>query len=113
MLPFVSEPHFRAFERRPLNLPVRLHVASRPLDGRVVNLGLGGAGVETRGYVSIGTKLEVELETPTLWDPLKLEARVTWLRETADGFVLGVCFRHESSRATGSLLGLLRTEAYS
>jgi hypothetical protein len=94
-------------------LPVRLHVAARPLDGRVINLGLGGAGVETRGYVPIGTQLEVELETPTLWEPLRLEATVTWLRETADGFLIGVCFRHESSRAAGSLLGLLRTEVYS
>lgn len=95
-----------------MHLPVRLHVASRPLEGRVVNLGLGGAGLETRGYVPIGTQLELELETPTLWDPLRLDATVTWLRETADGFALGVCFRHESSRAAGSLLGLLGTQAY-
>jgi hypothetical protein len=109
----VSDPHFRAFERRPLNLPARLHVASRPLEGRVVNLGLGGAGLETRGYVPVGTEVELELETPTLWEPLRFEATVTWLRETADGFVLGLCFQHESSRAAGSLLGLLHTEAYS
>jgi hypothetical protein len=108
----VSDPHFRAFERRPLNLPVRLRVASRPLDARIVNLGLGGAGVETRAYVPVGTVLEVEMETPTLWEPLNIGATVSWVRESADGFVLGLCFRHESSRAAGSLLGLLRTGAY-
>jgi hypothetical protein len=108
----MSGPHFRAFERRAMNLPARLHVATNPLDARIVNLGLGGAAVETRAYMPIGMRVELELETPTLWDPLRIAARVTWLRETANGFVVGLCFQHESSRATGSLLGLLTTEAY-
>jgi hypothetical protein len=113
MVVTMSEPHFRAFERRSMSLPVRLHVATNPLQGRIVNLGLGGAGVETRAYIPVGMRVEVELETPTLWDPLRIEARVTWLRETATGFIMGLCFQHESSRAAGSLLGLLTTEAYS
>jgi hypothetical protein len=96
-----------------MHLAVRLHVAGNPLEGRIVNLGLGGAGVETRAYIPIGMSVEVELETPTLWDPLRVEAKVTWLRETSSGFIMGLRFQHESSRAAGSLLGLLTTEAYS
>jgi hypothetical protein len=109
----MSEPHYRAFERRPMNLPARLHVTQAPLEARIVNLSLGGAGVETRAYMPIGMRVELELETPTLWDPLRIAARVTWLRETANGFIVGLCFQHESSRAAGSLLGLLTTEEYS
>lgn len=83
------------------------------LQGRIVNLGLGGAAVETVEYVHVGARIELEMQPPNLWDPLVLHATVSWVRETADGFLIGLAFEHESSRATGSLLGLLTAEAYS
>lgn len=113
MMISMAKPHFRAFERRGINLPAKLLLpAGTVLDVRVHNLGLGGAAVDSREYLQPGARLEFELEPANLWDPLRLGAEVAWVREAAKGFILGLMFRHESSRATVSLLGLLTTDAY-
>jgi hypothetical protein len=78
MAPFRA--HFRAHERRPVRLTVGL-VGRRSGAERqavVVDLSLAGAGIETDEALVPGERLSVTLATPTMWDPLVLEAVVAW-----------------------------------
>jgi hypothetical protein len=44
----------------------------------VVDLSLAGAGLETEEPLVVGERVSVSLATPTMWDPLVLEAIVAW-----------------------------------
>ncbi len=44
----------------------------------VVDLSLAGAGVETDEALVPGDRLSVSFQTPTMWDPLVVEAVVAW-----------------------------------
>lgn len=44
----------------------------------VVDLSLAGAGLETDEPLVPGDRLSVTLATPTMWDPLVLDAVVAW-----------------------------------
>jgi hypothetical protein len=75
--------HFRAHERREVRLAVQLV----PLAGQrsgverpavVVDLSLAGAGLETDEPLAPGERLSLTLSTPTMWDPLVIDAVVAW-----------------------------------
>jgi hypothetical protein len=72
--------HFRAHERREVRLTVE--VAGQRSGVRrpalVVDLSLAGAGIETDEPFFPGDRISVTLATPTMWDPLVLEAVVAW-----------------------------------
>ena len=91
--------HFRAQSRKPVTLVGALRPASLDVvwnrDVRVVDLGLGGAGVEMSSSVPVpvGTAVELEIDTPHLWNPLTLSGAVVWeLTLEAGGARLGVRF---------------------
>jgi hypothetical protein len=44
----------------------------------VTDLSLAGAGLETDEPLLLGERLSVTLSTPTMWDPLVLDAVVVW-----------------------------------
>ena len=44
----------------------------------VVDLSLAGAGLETDEPLVPGERVTVTLSTPTMWDPLVMEALVAW-----------------------------------
>lgn len=44
----------------------------------VIDLSLAGAGLETDQPLVPGERLSITLSTPTMWDPLVLEAVVAW-----------------------------------
>lgn len=44
----------------------------------VIDLSLAGAGIETEEPLVPGERLSVTLTTPTMWDPLVIEAVVAW-----------------------------------
>ncbi len=72
--------HFRAHERREVRLGVGL-VGQRSGTERqatIVDLSLAGAGLETDEPLVPGERLSITLATPTMWDPLVLEAVVAW-----------------------------------
>lgn len=94
---------FRAFARREVNLPATLTVGPAGAhDARLVNIGLGGACVETRGALTAGSTAMLEVTTPNLWEPLLLRGTIAWVRGTNDGHVLlGMRFEHERSALTG------------
>jgi hypothetical protein len=75
--------HFRAHERREVRLAVILVglVGQRSGVERqavVVDLSLAGAGLETDEPLVPGERLAVTLSTPTMWDPLVIDAVVAW-----------------------------------
>lgn len=76
----MSGAHFRAHERREVRLAVQV-VGQRSGVERpaiVVDLSLAGAGLETDEQLVPGERLSLTLSTPTMWDPLVLDAVVTW-----------------------------------
>lgn len=72
--------HFRAHERREVRLTVEVAGQQSGLQRQaaVVDLSLAGAGIETDEPLVPGNRVSVTLSTPTMWDPLVLEATVAW-----------------------------------
>ena len=105
--------HFRAHLRTPVDLPVAMtgERARGGRRGRLVDLGLGGAQVELERSAEspppeLDDALLLEIEAPTLWDPLSLRGRVAWVRSLPSTKVrFGVRFEH---REEGGLFGLSR-----
>jgi hypothetical protein len=86
--------HFRALARRRVQIPVVLRgersAWERP--GRVIDIHLGGAGIETDEPLTARERVSIAFATPTLWDPLVLSAAVAWahpLRSTDELDALG------------------------
>jgi len=111
-------PHFRALARRPVSLPARIAQAAQPINGsgaaRLVDLGLGGACLELGQLLKDGTPLRLLIDVPHLWDPLELDARVTWARPGVGRGParVGVRFEGASGRTLRLLAELLEAEAY-
>jgi hypothetical protein len=78
--PPARSPHFRAHERRRVWLAVNVVGQRSGIERQavVVDLSLAGAGVETDEPLLPGERLTVSLATPTMWDPLVLDAIVAW-----------------------------------
>jgi Tfp pilus assembly protein PilZ len=106
--------HFRAFDRHDVDLPASLMF---PAEGtrtvRLVNIGLGGACIIVDAPIDVGAEVALEVTTPTLWDPLRLPGRVTWVEDAGDGTRrAGVRFEHERPSALRALVEMLGTEGY-
>jgi len=110
----VPERHFRAFARRAVSLPATLTAGSAPpAAARLVNLGLGGASVETAAPLSIGAQVTLEVAAPNLWDPLFVPAIVTWTAGQDAGVTrAGLAFRHAERTALPALVELLAANRY-
>ena len=54
-------------------------------EGSTVDLGMGGAFVQTRHLPSIGESVVVLLTSPTAWDPLELGGKVRWVHDGLAG----------------------------
>jgi len=72
--------HFRAHERREVRLAVQVVGQRSGVERQaiVVDLSLAGAGLETDEPLVPGERLSLTLSTPTMWDPLVLDAVVAW-----------------------------------
>jgi hypothetical protein len=72
--------HFRAHERREVRLAVQVvgHRSGVERQAVVIDLSLAGAGLETDEPLVPGERLSLTLSTPTMWDPLVIEAVVAW-----------------------------------
>jgi hypothetical protein len=113
----VTTTHFRAQARKSLNLSGALRAADDNVnwnrDVRVIDLGLGGACVETTDSVPAGTPVELVIDTPHLWDPLTLSGAVAWERALDQGGArLGVRFEHAAGGSARTLTELLEAEAF-
>jgi len=80
---------------------------------RVVNLGLGGACIETLEPMAIGAVVTLEIVAPTLWDPLVLSGRVVWSRgDRGSRPRAGLAFEHKDAARAFALFELLGAHAY-
>lgn len=96
--PGPREGHFRAHARRAVRLEVVLQLGRTASRRRaaVVDISLAGAGLELDEALVPGERLAVEVQTPTLWDPLVIPAVVAWTRLTGAARArAGVRFDHE------------------
>ena len=110
------ERSFRAFARRAVALPATVTAppaGAGPRPARLVELGLGGARVETDGALEPGGTITLEVSAPSLWDPLVVPARVAWVREAGPGSVIaGLTFEHPGTAALPALVELLAASRF-
>lgn len=106
--------HFRALARRPVALGGVLSGQNglwhRP--ARLVDVGLGGARLAGEFDTYVGAQVRLAVESPHRWDPMLLEARVVWTRESEGGTELGVCFEHNTRATLRGLLELMVDDLY-
>ena len=100
--------HFRAYPRRTSSTPPSAKIAGSDATVRVVDLGLGGAGIVTTLVLDLGARIDLVLALPNRWDPLVLPARVAWAREGR----AGVAFEHRSDADAWALFELLGTQSF-
>ena len=72
--------HFRAHARRRVQIPVTLRGERSGWErgGRVIDIHVAGAGLETDEALPAGERVSIAFATPTLWDPLILSAEIVW-----------------------------------
>ena len=110
--------HFRAFERR----RVQLDASLRSLDDeslkpvQTVNVGLGGVCIELEGPAPlVGSAMQIEIMAPNLWDPLVLRSEVVWYRDMGGRnrkVQVGMRFVATPTSTLYSLFELLFTQEY-
>lgn len=100
--------HFRAWPRRPSDVPVVLRVARGERRARLTDIGLGGAGLRLEEPLTVGAEVEIVLHAPTRWEPLVLPATVAW----AKGNRAGLSFRPTADRDVYDLFQMLGTAVF-
>jgi hypothetical protein len=77
-------------------------------EAAVKNLSLGGACFELNESMMPGEPLTIAFVSPTLWDPLEIEATVAWIGDS-DGLEsrIGVAFMLRTESAALALLQLI------
>ena len=115
--------HYRAHLRKPVRLQaeiVALRVVEEHIVSRIVDLGLGGAGLEMNAPLTQGERLRVTLSAPTMWDPLVIDAVVAWTHPasrppseavTSEPIRAGVAFDYATPSAVLALFKMLATLA--
>lgn len=107
--------HFRAFARRPTNLPARIQseVLGWDLAAELVDLGLGGASIIVAEPLPLGTSIRLRVDAPQLWEPLVIPGRVAWQRPTLQGEArLGLRFEPDSPNCVAVLAELVGPGGY-
>jgi hypothetical protein len=101
--------HFRAYSRQGVDLQAvaRCPDAGWQGDVTVRDLGIGGACVLTADFLAPGLAVDLEIQAPTLWDPLLLRATVTWCSAADGGWHAGMRFDHAEPSALMALFELL------
>ena len=81
----------RASVRVPGDLPVKLHVGDKALDGTIVDLGEGGIRVQLKADGLDGEAVDVELDSADPQHP-RATAKVQWKKAREGGFDVGLHF---------------------
>ena len=78
------------------------------------DLGLGGACVLVSEPLGVGDKITVSFVAPTLWDPLRLDAKVAWIGPPThlEPGRAGVAFAPKDGAPLLALFELMGTLAY-
>jgi len=89
--------HFRGSRRPQAVVEVRIHrlwsQSSEPLRAHTSDVGTGGAFVVTDACLDRGERVRLLLSAPTSWQPLAIDAEVTWWREADEEGPAGVGMR--------------------
>jgi hypothetical protein len=88
--------HFRRLPRPGRRVLLRYTVdGGAPLSAYTVNIGIGGAFIESGAPPPPGTRLDVQLEVPPVGPMITVHADVRWIGTSDDGGVrgMGVQFR--------------------
>jgi hypothetical protein len=78
---------------------------------RLVDLGLGGAGIRFGEPPAKGERVILVLEAPHLWEPLRLEAEIAW-RHTSEETRAGLVFRHQAGTTLRAIARLLEATLF-
>lgn len=106
---------FRAHDRRNAGFPASVThpLAGWRVEGRVHDLGLGGAAIDLPEIVEPGDRITLEMMAPTLWDPLHIRGRVAWAKANKPaGVRCGIAFDHVDPPSLFALFELLGTLAF-
>ena len=96
----------------------RATIAVKPGDSAsaatLVDLGLGGACVDTSLGLAVGQQVWVQLIAPNLWDPLRVDGEVAWQRpaEAGSQVRVGLRFKHSCGATLLALVELIASNAY-
>jgi hypothetical protein len=117
-----ARDHFRAHARRRVELGATLQGRDGSWQSvRIRDLGLGGACVEipdtqAQGGVPVDRETPVMLEVtaPSLWDPLLLRGKISWVRRGSHGRPTraGIRFEHREAPAIYALFQLLGAQVF-
>lgn len=90
--------------------PVRVDQSA----ARVLNVGLGGAGIASPVVLREADRVMITFLSPSLLDPLPLAARVAWslVPEQGDLFYAGLAFEAPDRAALLTLFQLIGTLTY-
>ena len=113
----VSARPFRIHDRRSVRLGATVSHAIEPWrwDVRIHNVSLGGACLELPQVLREGEQVTLDFLAPTLWEPLRIAARVAWMRPRSRVDPLttvGVTFQHENPNAVLALFELIHSLAF-
>lgn len=108
-----QDHHFRAHSRRRVDLSASLR---RPPQGHdetvhIVDLSLAGACIEVGQPLPPGTRVRMEITTPTLSDPVVVRCRAVWSGAPSSPRS-GLCFEHSESALVFAIFELLEAHAY-
>ncbi len=105
------DDHYRSEQRRPVEMPVRFRAGEALLRrGHTVDLGIHGAFIACEYPPEKGAELELELRSPTAWDPLRIACEVRWVSQRPSGF--GVHFENLSATQASALYDFLQSLDY-
>ncbi|TKD06243.1 PilZ domain-containing protein [Polyangium fumosum] len=112
--------HFRAHGRKRMELEATLlDQEGRARGVTIRDLGLGGAGIEVLerdisaeagNELTPDSSVTLEVTTPSLWDPLRLNGTVAWIRRGTPGgrrTRVGIRFEHHDAATLLSLFQIL------
>lgn len=114
----MSDGHFRRSARTAIELRVhfRRDEPGSALEkaGRIADLGMGGAFVQTERPPPVGTPIVLTLQAATAWDPLELPAEVRWTHDEPIGLGrgFGIKFRALAPAQASALYELLAQTGY-
>jgi Tfp pilus assembly protein PilZ len=102
----VDTQKLRAHERFSVEWPVVLNHAGVARRETLADLSFGGAFLRTHTVLSLGSPLELNVRAPGALLPIKLAARVVWVRRSGDDAGMGLEFQN-TGRGTEKLRKLV------
>ncbi|MCL2825507.1 MAG: PilZ domain-containing protein [Polyangiaceae bacterium] len=108
--------HFRATARHQVKSNVTLKITGSAgyQTATLVNLSITGACIEFKDILITGMESLIEISTPILWDPLKLQGRIVWTlwNSNTQSCRAGIQFKHNQNTQLLPLLQLLSPQSF-